>query len=93
LDTFYRELQTPSRIEANTPTPQVEQTEEDFKSELTQSWVWGGDLQGMGIYRCLNMRLKPSDSYTLKVRVLALDPKTPRINLIPTLEGGQLDLP
>ena len=37
LDTFYRELQTPSRIQANTPTPQVEETEEDFKSELTQS--------------------------------------------------------
>jgi hypothetical protein len=37
LDTFYRELQTASRIEANTPTPQVEETEEDFKSELTQS--------------------------------------------------------
>ena len=36
LDTFYRELQTASRIEA-TPTPQVEETEEDFKSELTQS--------------------------------------------------------
>jgi transposase len=37
LDTFYRELQTASRIEDNTPTPQVEETEEDFKSELTQS--------------------------------------------------------
>jgi hypothetical protein len=37
LDTFYRELQTPSCIEANTPTPQIEETEEDFKSELTQS--------------------------------------------------------
>jgi hypothetical protein len=37
LDTFYRELQTPSRIEANTPTPQVEEAKEDFKSELTQS--------------------------------------------------------
>ena len=37
LDTFYSELQTPSRIQANTPTPQVEETEEDFKSELTQS--------------------------------------------------------
>jgi transposase len=37
LDTFYRELQTASRIEANTPTPQVEEAEEDFKSELTQS--------------------------------------------------------
>jgi len=37
LDTFYRELQTPTRIEANTPNPQVEEEEEDFKSELTQS--------------------------------------------------------
>jgi transposase len=37
LDAFYSELQTPSRIEANTPTPHVEETEEDFKSELTQS--------------------------------------------------------
>ena len=37
LETFYRELQTPSRIQANTPTPQVKETEEDFKSELTQS--------------------------------------------------------
>ena len=37
LDTFYHELQTASRIEVNTPNPQVEETEEDFKSELTQS--------------------------------------------------------
>jgi len=37
LEAFYRELQTPSRIQANTSTPQVEETEEDFKSELTQS--------------------------------------------------------
>ena len=37
LDTFYSELQTPSRIQANTPNPQVEETEEDLKSELTQS--------------------------------------------------------
>jgi transposase len=37
LDDFYRELQTPSRIQANTPNPQVEEAEEDFKSELTQS--------------------------------------------------------
>jgi transposase len=37
LDTFYSELQTPSRIQANTPNPQVDETEEDFKSELTQS--------------------------------------------------------
>lgn len=37
LHTFYHELQVPSRIQANTPNPQVEQTAEDFKSQLTQS--------------------------------------------------------
>jgi hypothetical protein len=37
LDTSYSELQTLSRIQANTPNPQVEETEEDLKSELTQS--------------------------------------------------------
>lgn len=42
---------------------------------------------------CLNMELKPSDSYTLMLRISAVDPNTPRINLIPTLVGGQLDLP
>jgi hypothetical protein len=36
---LYRELQTPSRVEANAPTPQVEEGEEDIKSQLTQSWV------------------------------------------------------
>jgi len=37
LDGFYHELQTPSRIQANTPKPQQQETEEDLKSELTQS--------------------------------------------------------
>lgn len=37
LDGFYRELQTPSRTQANTPTPQPQEREEDFKSQLTQS--------------------------------------------------------
>jgi len=37
LDEFYRELQTPSRIQTNTRTTQVEEREEDVKSELTQS--------------------------------------------------------
>ena len=35
LDDFYRELQSPSRIEANTRKAQTEETKEDFKSELT----------------------------------------------------------
>lgn len=37
LEGFYRELQTPSRIEANTRRAQVKEFEEDPKSELTQS--------------------------------------------------------
>ena len=37
LDSFYQELQEPTRIEANTRTPQVKEYEEDAKSELTQS--------------------------------------------------------
>jgi hypothetical protein len=37
LEGFYRELQTPSRIEANTPTQQNKESEEHFKSQLTQS--------------------------------------------------------
>jgi len=37
LDGFYKELQIPSRIEPNTRTTQVQQSEEDAKSELTQS--------------------------------------------------------
>ena len=37
LTAFYCDLQTASRIEANTAKPQHQETEEDFKSELTQS--------------------------------------------------------
>ena len=37
LQAFYRELHTASRIEANTPTAQLQQSEEDLKSQLTQS--------------------------------------------------------
>jgi len=42
---------------------------------------------------CLRMSLKPSDSYTLTIRIQNLDPNAPKIYLIPTLEGGQLDMP
>ena len=34
---------------------------------------------------CLNIQMKPSDSYTLKLRILNVDPQTPHINLVPTL--------
>lgn len=37
LDGFYRELQTPTRIQANTQTAQPQESEEDVSSQLTQS--------------------------------------------------------
>lgn len=42
---------------------------------------------------CLRMPLKPPDSYTLTIRIQNVDPNAPKIDLTPTLEGGQLDLP
>jgi len=37
LDDFYHDLQTPTHIEANTPRAQTEQTQEDVRTQLTQS--------------------------------------------------------
>ena len=70
-------------------------TDKEIEARGQKEWVLmsGPNEAAYWHVNCLNMRLKPSDSYTLKLRVLAVDPKTPRINLIPTLEGGQLDLP
>lgn len=42
---------------------------------------------------CNYVPLKPSASYTLSLRISNVDPKTPKINLLPVLEGGQHDLP
>ena len=44
-------------------------------------------------WQCVHIPLKPSISYTLTLRISSVDPKTPRIHLLPVLEGGQLDLP
>jgi hypothetical protein len=44
-------------------------------------------------WNCVHMPLKSSESYTLTLRISDVDPKTPRVNLLPVLEGGQLDLP
>lgn len=44
-------------------------------------------------WNCVHMPLRPSVSYTLTLRVRNVDPKTPKINLLPVLEGGQPDLP
>jgi hypothetical protein len=44
-------------------------------------------------WNCVHMPLKPSVSYILTLRVRNIDPKTPNINLLPVLEGGQLEMP
>jgi hypothetical protein len=70
-------------------------TEEELKARFQREWVLmsGPDEAAYWHENCLRMRLRPSDSYTLTLRIQPVDPKTPKINLIPTLEGGQLDLP
>lgn len=43
-------------------------------------------------WNCVHMPLKSSVSYTLTLRISNVDPKTPKIKLLPVLEGGQPDL-
>lgn len=55
-------------------------------------WVVSGD-PAFWHWNCVHMPLKSSVSYTLTLRISHVDSLTPKINLIPVLEGGQLDLP
>jgi hypothetical protein len=66
-----------------------------YDADNPKGWVTmvGGDEAAYWSGNCLRLPLKPSDSYTLTIRIGDIDSKTPNINLIPTLEGGQLDLP
>ena len=66
-------------------------TEKEIEAREQKEWILTSDAYYH--VNCLRVRLNPSDSYTLKLRVLTVDPRTPHINLIPTLEGGQLDFP
>lgn len=43
-------------------------------------------------WNCVHMPLKSSESYTLTLRIRNVDPKTPKINLLPVFEGGQPDM-
>jgi hypothetical protein len=58
-------------------------------------WVLmlAGDEAAYWHWNCVWFRLNPSDSYTMTLRIRDIDAKTPRINLVPILRGGQLDLP
>ena len=60
-----------------------------------QIWVLmsGGGEAAFWHWNCVHMPLKPFLSYTLTLRVSNIDPKTPKIQLLPVLEGGHLDLP
>lgn len=53
----------------------------------------GGSDVAFWHWNCVHMPLKPSVSYTLTLRVSNVDSKTPKINLLPVLEGGHPDLP
>jgi hypothetical protein len=70
-------------------------TDEQVMARRQREWVLmsGPGEAAYWHVNCLRMQLKSSDSYTLTLRIRPADPKTPEINLIPTLEGGQLDLP
>jgi len=69
-------------------------TDAEIAARNQREWVLMSGLDAAYYHvNCLNMKLKPSDSYTLTLRISAVDPNTPRVNLIPTLEGGQPDLP
>ena len=58
-------------------------------------WIWttSGDAE-LAYYHwnCTGFHTKRFDSYTLRIRIRDVDPKTPKTNLIPVLEGSRLDL-
>jgi hypothetical protein len=60
----------------------------------SKGWVtmMGPDEAAYWKGNCLGMRLKPSSSYSLTIHIKDIDPGTPKINLVPTLEGGQPEL-
>jgi len=58
------------------------------------NWVLtsGSDEAAFWHRNCAGMLLKPPLAYTLTLRISNVDPKTPRINLVPVLHSDQLDL-
>lgn len=68
-------------------------TDEEIDARMQREWVlMSGPDAAYWHANCVSVRLRTSDSYTLSLRIHSVDPKTPKINLIPTLEGGQPDL-
>jgi hypothetical protein len=58
-------------------------------------WVLmlGGDEAAYWHWNCTWVQFNTLDSYTLTLRIRNVDPKTPKINLVPTLRSRGLDLP
>jgi hypothetical protein len=58
-------------------------------------WVLmlGGDEAVYWHWNCTWVEFGPSNSYTLTLRIRDVDPKTPKINLIPVLRSRGPDLP
>ena len=65
------------------------------EGQSERSWVLMSTVNAVAFWHwnCVHFQLKSSDVYTLTLRIRNVDPKTPRINLLPVLEGGQLDYP
>ncbi len=58
-------------------------------------WIWTTSDDDEATYyhwNCTDVRTKRFDSYTLQIRVRGVDPKTPKTNLIPVLEGSHPDM-
>ena len=57
-------------------------------------WIWTtpGEEPAYYHWNCTDVRTKRFDSYTLRIRIRDVDPKTPKTNLIPVLEGSHPDM-
>ncbi len=58
-------------------------------------WVLmlGGDEAAYWHWNCTWVQFNTLDSYTLTLRIKDIDPKTPKVNLVPILRDRGLDLP
>lgn len=60
-----------------------------------EPWLltFGPSGEAFSHWNCIQLHLRPSETYTLTLRISKVDPQTPKINLVPTIESGGLDLP
>ncbi len=65
------------------------------REQYPNSWVLGGSGGGVEWYHgnCLHFETVRGESYVLIVRIKNVDPRSPKVTLIPRLEGGGMELP